>query len=114
MFIDIGFDSLNSVSDLAAGSYDARCKTYRGSDPPEAAFLFEYTKSASGELSAVDLVFVEVDGSIRVRDFVRLPDLQWRDSAGERAEALHLLLPDRLALLQFEAVRKWALQTVSG
>ena len=102
MLIPIQFTSVNLQQDLPPGRYEAKCSLFAAvSGPMHRAMLWKYRKIGSSSPAACDLLLVERDGSVRVRDYLWMPDLSWRDSSGERGSSLAALFPQELMDLKF-------------
>ena len=97
MFIPIKFDTINSTGDIPLGRYEAHCSVF-ASDSGEVrkAMVWKYQHADFLTPAAIDLLLIERDGAVRARDFVWMPDLSWRDSAGARSNSLLALLPTAL------------------
>lgn len=101
MFIPVKFESVNSAADIPPGRYATHCSVFV-SDTGDVmkAMVLKYQHVGSVTPTAVDLLLVERDGTVRARDFVWMPDLSWRDSAGARANSLVSILPTVLGHMQ--------------
>ncbi len=97
MLIPIEFASVNQAADLPIGRYAARCLVFACSDETAQALLFEYAQVDNGIIQGCDLVITDADGAVRAADFVRLPDLAWRDNFGATGTTLQELLPAKMA-----------------
>lgn len=107
MFIPYTFASVNQPAQLRRGIYRADVTLYAGAPTEPRASLIAYTHESDHEPCAVDLVVMEADGSVRVRDFLWLPDRSWRDSAGTAGNNLAELLPTELQALQHVGGDRW-------
>lgn len=98
MITDIdGFASENGISQLADGTYRLVETTYSGVDTGSTAILKEIEVLATMELVACDLLVVLPGGGVLFRDFMKVPNGDWRDSYGRCADSLGDLLPPELS-----------------
>lgn len=97
VLIPIEFASVNQAADLPFGRYSARCLVFACSDETAQALLFEYVHADSGVMQGCDLMITDADGAVRAADFVRLPDLAWRDNFGATGTTLEELLPAEMS-----------------
>lgn len=106
MFFPFEIDSLNGLSQLPDGIYEAVCSVFRQRGTTRLLVLTKYRLRGGAECSACDLVVLEGE-SVLFRDFQRMPDQSWRDSYGRRAAELQELLPPEMMtaeLIRREAV----------
>ncbi|HDR9762086.1 TPA: hypothetical protein QDC44_006319 [Burkholderia cepacia ATCC 25416] len=113
MLLPIEFSSVNDRSNLRAGRYGVTCLTFVGLDQREFAFQFEYRREGDPTVIAIDMVFFGVDGTIRAADFLRMPDLGWRDNFGARSESIEALLPAEILGLNLSRVDDVGVQDLS-
>lgn len=99
MFVPYEFTSVNRPEQLRRGVYRAVAEFYGGGAAAPRVSLVNYSLEPDPEVCAADLVVIEVDGSVRVCDYVWLPDRSWRDSAGLKANHLQELVPPELMAL---------------
>lgn len=100
MFLDLSITSCNSTTDLAVGQYMTSIDFFERSDGGVRATLSLYTKVGDSGPSAADLVVAEFGGSVRMCDFVKLPDGSWRDASGLTGNTLLQLFPRQILSMQ--------------
>lgn len=93
MFIQIPFQSLNTLTDVQEGVYALSVDFLERADGQVRATLSLYTKEGDVDPSIADLVIGEFGGALQICDFVKMADGAWRDSSGLKAGALRLLMP---------------------
>lgn len=93
MLLPIEFYSVNDRAHLRPGRYGVTCLTFAGADRREFAIQFEYRREGDPTIIAIDMLCVRIDGAVRAADFLRMPDLGWRDNFGARSDSLEALLP---------------------
>ena len=101
MFIPIDFDSINRADMAAPGVYTVTCERYAGVGTQPTLLFFAYTHESASVPCFHDLVLVDSGGAVQVRDYARMPDRTWRDSAGAKSVDLAALLPAELLKLRF-------------
>lgn len=95
MFVQFeNFVSVNSLKNISRGTYCAQNEVFLCSD--FSASLFLYTLEGEAAPCSADLLYVDASGRVFFRDYVRLPDSDWRDSFGERAADIREMLPSEL------------------
>ncbi|MDN4571892.1 hypothetical protein DBB29_24855 [Pandoraea cepalis] len=103
MLLPIQIQSANIVTGLLAGVYAVKCSVFVERGGSRSVVYFEYERSGSGSLCAVDALFLDGEGNARMSDFAFLPDGIWRDSFGVTATSLDALLPQEVANYVFAA-----------
>jgi len=101
MFFPFPLKSCNQVDHLSPGTYEATAFVYFDQDAQKKVIFSEYKRETDEEPSACDLVVIEKDGVVLMRDFLKMDDYMWRDSFGQRAINLISLIPDGLLTLPF-------------
>jgi hypothetical protein len=107
MFVPYRFSSINEPGQLRRGTYRAQAEFFAGASTEPKLTLVSYTHWDDDEACAVDLIGIEPDGSVRIRDFLWMPDRGWRDSMGTRANHLSELLPPELQHLILVGQQRW-------
>lgn len=100
MFLPIEIRSVNNPSQLPNGEYRASCLTWSAPDGRSRMLEYRYARVGAGFEEARDLLFIDAAGTLRLCDFVRMPDRAWRDSFGARADDLAALLPAEMSEYQ--------------
>lgn len=93
MFVPVPFDSVNSPASLEPGDYESFVQVFGEQSGSPRLCLFQYRPAGTDEVVAVDLLGIDSDGTVRVRDFVWMRDRCWRDSTGLRSNDLGAMLP---------------------
>ena len=114
MFIPIPFVSVNSTTDLVAGSYVSRCSLYGGDSKATRVILFEYCDPLTQRLAACDVIVIERNGTLRARDYVWGQDRTWRDSDGLKCSDLRALMPAELLKLPLVRTEELPLVNTGG
>lgn len=117
VFVPFEFASVNALAALRLGRYAAFAEFFGEltlDAPSPSATLIRYVHQDDDLPSAADLVVIEADGPVRVRDYVWLPSRRWRDSAGEVAAGLVELLAPELHALTALGSSRLADQVVLG
>ncbi|WP_049096345.1 hypothetical protein [Burkholderia cepacia] len=112
MLLPIEFASVNERTQLRPGRYGVTCLTFVSSGQREFAFQFEYRLEGDPAVVAIDMVFIGIDGTVRAADFLRMPDLGWRDNFGARSDALDALLPQEILSMQLARVDDAGVQNI--
>lgn len=93
MLLALNISSMNSISLDVDRIYELAVSVYFSSCGERRALLAELRDLDSNRVLGCDLVVREPDGRIVARDFLLMPDRQWRDSVGRRNNKLSHLFP---------------------
>ncbi|MGR9587111.1 hypothetical protein [Pandoraea sputorum] len=111
MFLPIMIRSGNKPEDLPAGEYSVKCSVFTDVTERASFFCFEYVSRDKDRICAIDGLFVDAAGSVRMTDFVHLRDGRWRDSFGATADSVEALIPQEVVKYRF--IREFRLPDVS-
>ncbi|CAM2198454.1 conserved protein of unknown function (plasmid) [Paraburkholderia kururiensis] len=114
MFLPLEFQSVNDQRQLQAGEYHASCRTYASADGACTMLQFEYVRIDDELTAACEIVFAGPDGVLSACDFLRMPDLSWRDCFGARADSLLDLLPRAVGSFQLVSLSDLGVQRVGN
>ena len=103
MLLPVVIRSVNQPSSLPAGEYSVKCSVFTDVTENASLLSFEYSSHDSGRICAIDGLFVDAGGTVRMADFMRLEDGLWRDSFGATADSLEALMPKEVARYRFQA-----------
>lgn len=107
MFVPYSFASINDPAQLRRGVYRAEVAFHAGQPHEPRVTMVFYFHACDHEPSALDLIVMEADGSVRVRDYLWQADRSWRDSAGGVANHLAELLPPEILTLPTVGSDRW-------
>jgi len=98
MFLGIDFPSVNGNAPPPPGDYSGELWVFAGIFEGDTltAYVYLFRQRDAEQPTFCDLLVRGSNGRVWVRDFLKLPDLNWRDSDGRCAPDVWSLMPEAI------------------